>query len=262
MLMRKKNVTAALFIAAVSLVIGMTGCVTPHRIDRLEEQVKVTQRQNIETQDLIRGIDSTVTGEAVASRQLRADVGMTVDQLQEQIAQLQANFNDLIQRMDMLYQALDAKGQLRGSRGGIPPQQEPQGTVPEPPQTATTNAECGTMYDDAFVLVRRAEHQRAIEQFQAFLAACPDHELAENAYYWIGESYYSLGQYPEAIAQLQSLLERFKASPNTGRALFKLGRSQEELGRRDEARQTFQRLIDEYPDTLEAEQARERLKNL
>ncbi|HOD66870.1 MAG TPA: tol-pal system protein YbgF [candidate division Zixibacteria bacterium] len=264
MLTRTKHSAAAvLATAAAALGIALTGCVTPQRIDRLEEQIKVTQRQNIDTQNMLRNIDTTVAGEAADNRRLRADLSVTIDQLQMQIDQLQQNYSDLLQRIDELYNLLEAKGQLRSSSGAVTPPGPLPGTAPAtPPAAATPDAECGTMYDDAFVLVRRAEHEQAIQAFQAFLTACPSHELAENAYYWIGESYYSLGKYPEAIAQLELLLKTFKASPNTSRALFKLGRSQEELGKKKEARQTFQRLVDDHPGTLEAEQAKERLKNL
>ena len=71
-----------------------------------------------------------------------------------------------------------------------------------------------------------------------------------------------MDKYHEAISQFDLLLKEFKSSPNIGRALYKLGRSYQELGRKAEAKQTYQRVIDEFAGTLEAEQAKERLKEL
>lgn len=262
MLTKTKPGTVALgLFAAVLLGSVLNGCVTPRRIDQLEERVITTQQQNEQSQRMLRNIDSTVTNEAEESRRLRADMSVTIDQLETQISQLQSSYNDLLQRIDQLYQALDAKGQLRSSPGTVP-QGSTTTTPTAPPTGADAGGECTQIYDDAFVLMRRAEYDQAIQEFNRFLGSCATHELAENAYYWIGESYYSLGKYPEAIEQLETLLKNFKASSNTARALFKLGRSQEELGKKKEARQIFQRLVDDHAGTLEAEQAKERLKSL
>ncbi len=257
----RRYIAAALGLAVVALGLGLGGCVTPARIDALEEQVKVTQQQNEQSHKLLRNIDTTVATEATESRRLRADMSVTIDQLEMQISQLQSSYVDLLQRIDQLYDALEKKGQLRSTPGAVP--QGNTTTTPNvPPAMAEADAECTQIYDDAFVLMRRAEYDKAIEEFNRFLGSCPNHQLAENAHYWIGESYYSLGKYAEAIEQLDQLLKNFKASSNTARALFKLGRSQEELGKKKDAKTTFQKLVADHAGTLEAEQAKERLKSL
>lgn len=257
----RQYIAAVLGLAVVALGLGMAGCVTPARIDQLEEQVIRTQQQNEQSQKLLRNIDTTVATEANENRRLRADMSVTIDQLELQISQLQSSYADLLQRIDQLYQALETKGQLRSSAGTVP--QGSNTTTPNvPPAMADDDAECTQNYDDAFVLMRRAEYDKAIEEFNRFLGNCPNHQLAENAHYWIGESYYSLGKFAEAIEQLEALLKNYKASSNTARALFKLGRSQEELGKKKDAKATFQRLVDDHAGTLEAEQAKERLKSL
>ena len=255
----RRYVAAALGVAVMALGLGLGGCVTPARIDALEEQVVRTQQQNDQSHKLLRNIDTTVAAEATESRRLRADMTVTIDQLEMQIAQLQSSYVDLLQRIDQLYDALEKKGQLRPSPGAI--QQGSNTTTPAVPP-GSADAQCTQIYDDAFVLMRRAEYDKAIGEFNRFLTGCPNHQLAENAYYWIGESYYSLGKYSEAIDQLNQLLKSFRASSNTARALFKLGRSHEELGNKKDAKATFQKLGADHSGTLEAEQAKERLKSL
>jgi TolA-binding protein len=58
------------------------------------------------------------------------------------------------------------------------------------------------------------------------------------------------------------LLNTYPDSPNLGRAIYKLARCKQELGKTSEAKRLYQRLVDEYAGTLEAEQAAERLKDL
>ncbi len=125
-----------------------------------------------------------------------------------------------------------------------------------------SSVDCDRTYDEAFILVRRTEYDKAIEGFREFLQQCEKHDLVENAYYWIGECYYSLEKYDEAVTEFEYLIDHYRSSVNTSRALYKLGRSKQELGKKSEAQKIFQQLIDDYPGTLEAEQAKERLKDL
>ena len=267
MLMTRKRIlkTAILPMAVLLLSVWLTGCATQRQVEGVKQEVSQVKAQTEANQEILQGIESSITQESAENRRLRADMQVTVDQLEMQITTLQESYNQLLERIDMLYQALDTRGRIGSSPGATDtdvPTQPPTDKPDEPPVLSQPDVECGKTYDDAFVLVRRAEYEKAIAEFEKFLENCPDHELVENAYYWIGESFYSLEKYPEAIERLQYLVDNFKASPNTSRALYKLGRSQEELGNKEEAKAIFQRLADEHPGTLEAEQAKERLKAL
>ncbi len=238
--------------------IWLSGCATPRQMDELKAQVRNVESQNLQTQRMVARIDSTIAQEADANKRLRNDMAVTIDDLQRQIAMLLENYNDLIQRIDKLTQ--QPTYSYVKSSPGVTEQQPgaPGGT----PSSEGSPIDCGATYDEAFLLVRRTEYEKAIEGFRNFLQYCPKHELAENAYYWIGECYYSLEKYDQAIAEFEHLLDNFRSSVNTSRALYKLGRSKQELGKKDEAKKIYRRLVDEYPGTLEAEQAKERLKDL
>ena len=58
------------------------------------------------------------------------------------------------------------------------------------------------------------------------------------------------------------MIDDFKGSANGGRALYKLGRCHQELGKMDKAKKAFKQVVDDYPQTLEAEQSKERLKDI
>jgi TolA-binding protein len=78
----------------------------------------------------------------------------------------------------------------------------------------------------------------------------------------MGECYYRLDQYVAAITELEHLIDAYPESPNIGRALYKLGRCKQETGKNNEAKELYQRLVDDHAGTWEAEQAIERLKDL
>jgi tol-pal system protein YbgF len=152
---------------------------------------------------------------------------------------------------------------LQGSPGASQPGPGDTTSAEEtPPPAATPSADCIDTYDKAFTQVRRGEYDAAIEGFRSFLAECPDHSDVENAYYWIGECYYSQEKYTQAIAEYEHLIQAYPDSPNVGRALYKLARCKQEIGKTDEARKLFEQLVNEHAGTLEAEQAAQRLKDL
>ena len=149
------------------------------------------------------------------------------------------NNNDLMRKINELTQKPPVTHIIKDSPGAQP-------DVP------TTSVDCNTTYDESFLLVRRAEYEKAIEDFMKFLADCPDHENVENAHYWIGECYYAQEKYAESVAELEYLVEEYQSSSTLGRAYYKLARSKQELGKTDEAKDIFQRIVDDYPGTLEA----------
>ena len=255
---RKTAGFVILLMASLCLGVWLSGCATPRQIDELKGQVRNVESQNRQTQQMLARVDSAITEDAEANKRLRNDMAVTIDELQRQIGTLLENYNDLSQRLEKLAQQPTSISHLKSSPGIEEQITLPGGTTPG----EASPIDCGTTYDEAFLLVRRLEWEKAIEGFRKFLQYCPKHELVENAYYWIGECYYSLEKYDQAIAEFEYLLDNFRSSVNASRALYKLGRSKQELGKKDDAKKIFRRLIDEYPGTLEAEQAKERLKDL
>ncbi len=104
------------------------------------------------------------------------------------------------------------------------------------------------LYDRAFSLLRKREFDKAAERFKAFLEQYPDHELAGNAKYWLGEAAYARGNYEKAA---QHFLKGYKSYPDSGKGpdnLLKLGKTLGKLDRKKEACTVFDRLSDEFPD--------------
>ena len=69
-------------------------------------------------------------------------------------------------------------------------------------------------------------------------------------------------KYNEAISEFDLVLKNYPSSEKCPGAIYKIARSHEELGHRNDARQNYQKLVNDYPGTLEADQAAEKLKEL
>jgi len=247
--------------AVIFLGTAFIGCVTPRHIDELRADIARIEAGNQKSDRLVARMDSIIVAGAEADNRLRGNISATMDDLQQQISALLENYNELLSKIDALSRKENVIHIPKSSAGAQPDPVLPGTANNQSTQTAKPY-DCDSTYDEAFILIRQGEYEQSIEGFSLFLKNCPKHESAENANYWIGESYYAMEKFADAITQFETLINEYKSSPNLGRALYKLGRSQQELGKKADAKATFQKLIDDLPETLEASQARERLKDL
>ena len=118
------------------------------------------------------------------------------------------------------------------------------------------------LYDSAFQALREGEYAEASRRFQAYLEAFPNGQLAPNAWYWLGESYYVTQNYAVALQAFQSLLQAFPDSNKAADALLKAGYSQFELGRSAEGESTLREVIARFPGSDAARLAQSRLRTL
>lgn len=256
---RFKNImTAILSMAVLFFALLLGACVTPSKIDELQGDIAQVRADNRQTHELLARLDSLMTVQTENNTKLRNDMSYTSSELQRQIALLLENYNEMMTQINQISSGGRVTHVVKSSKGAS----ENTADTFTNNSPAQPSIDCQKAYDDAFILVRQGEYEKAINDYKKFLGECDSHPSAENARYWMGECYYSLGKFLDAIDQFQTLLERYKGSVNSGRALYKLGRCHQELGHKDDAKKIYQRVIDEYPQTLEAEQSKERLKDL
>ncbi|NIP18192.1 MAG: tol-pal system protein YbgF [Xanthomonadales bacterium] len=117
-------------------------------------------------------------------------------------------------------------------------------------------------YDDAFQSLKELRYSDAAEQFSDFLAAFPGSEYADNAQYWLGESYYVTRNYEIALEAFESLLAQFPESPKVPDSLLKIGYTHYELKQWELARAALTQVQDQYPGTTLARLAESRLRSM
>lgn len=117
-------------------------------------------------------------------------------------------------------------------------------------------------YDTAFNDLRGGDYAKASREFRAFLEQNPNHTLAPNAFYWLGESYYVTMNYPLALEAFQKLLQLYPQSEKSPDALLKVGYTQYELKQVDAAKATLKSVSAKYPGSKAAGLAQERLRRI
>lgn len=125
---------------------------------------------------------------------------------------------------------------------------EAPGKAPEKVAALPANASPDKQYEHAFELLSKAEYDQAEKGFQDFLAKNKNHQLAANAQYWLGESYYARKKYAEAAQAFAEGVGKYPKSPKAADNLLKLGMSFQQLNKKTEACTAFTQLMTKFPE--------------
>lgn len=123
---------------------------------------------------------------------------------------------------------------------------------PAPVSAAPGPANPQDQYDQALGLLRANDFEGAEKAFQGFVAANPQHELAGNAQYWLGETHYVRGDHQKAAVVFAEGYQKYPKSPKAADNLLKLGLSLSGMGQKKEACTTFARLAKDFPNTADS----------
>lgn len=131
------------------------------------------------------------------------------------------------------------------------------------PAAAPTTGADGYLqrYAEARNLYEQRRYNEAIAQFQQILSENDKSSYADNCQYWIGESYYGLGKFEQAVAEFEKVFT-FPRSNKNDAALLKLGLCFVRLGDRQQARSYFEQLIASYPSSPYVANAKKYLSRL
>ena len=80
-----------------------------------------------------------------------------------------------------------------------------------------------SLYSYAIELNRQKKYNEARAKFQEFIKKYPKDQLAGNAQYWIGETYYSVNDMNNAMKAFQDVINKFPKSNKIPDAMLKIG---------------------------------------
>ncbi len=215
-----------------------------------------------------------------------------LDRLRRQVAELEARLagqagepSEVVAPEPRLDDEITGDGELESepieASDIAPPEPEPETTEPAPPAppVATTpepapsasrarvdsgppSADAQELYDRGYTFYHRGLYVDAESSFQQFLGAHPTSELADNAYYWIGESRFARADYRGALAAFRETLTRYPEGNKVPDALLKAADCLARLGDIDGAEETYAEVIRRFPASAAAVSAEERRAEL
>ncbi|MFO7748692.1 MAG: tol-pal system protein YbgF [Desulfobacteraceae bacterium] len=125
-------------------------------------------------------------------------------------------------------------------------------------ESHTRNPEA--LYQKARSLLLEEKFHPAAELFEKFASEHPDHELADNSLYWLGECHYSMNDYRGAVAIFKTLVKAYPGKGKVPDALLKTAYAYLSLDDSDRAHHYLKEVVRQYPFSSAGEKAEQKLK--
>lgn len=116
-------------------------------------------------------------------------------------------------------------------------------------------------YEHGLNLQRQRNYQDAVSVFMGLLQVGAPEGLESNCHYWIGEGYYGMNQYEEAIGHFEQVFN-FPRSAKKDDAQLMIANCYARRGDKARAKQEYQKLIDQYPSSPYVQRAKDQLAKM
>jgi len=244
---------------ALALCAAAVGCATQADVQYVRDDVDSSRKQSADAKAMVESVK-------IDLQTLRGDV----DALKVQSG-AGGKLEELMRRIDAIDSRLAALEQSRGAMAAAPTMPGAEGLpgaapTPSAPESAAVSiavpASAPPEYRDGVDLMRRGDNNGAIQKLREFLRKSPKSDLADDAQFLIGESYYANRDYNRAILEFNEVLLRYPRGDKVPAALLRQAFAFAELGDKVDARLVLQKLVSEHGEAPEAEKGRQKLAEL
>ena len=118
------------------------------------------------------------------------------------------------------------------------------------------------MYETARGDYQAGQWALAIQGFEAYIQTYPQSEMADNAAFYIGQSYFMETRYEEAVEAYEQVLLNYPDGDVVPEASYKRGLALVNLDQPERARQALELVVANYPDSSMATFAQQALDRL
>ena len=200
-------------------------------------------------------------------------------QADARVGELQTQLTELLERIDVLNDRIARLEETQvavaapppapapSSRPAAAPASQPAAPAPAPqstaaPQAALVGAKIAGDYRNAIVLFGQGRHADARRAFQEVFEADQQGDLADNALFWIGETYFAAKDYVNAMRFYARVTTDYADQNKAPDALLKTALAQEKTGDLALARRTLQQVVERYPYSSSASTAKQELQRI
>ena len=237
------------------------------QVQQLQEQMTAMQRSFDERMGVMNNLvqqNSDAMNKLVASlnnlqttlQKQQADAGTKSDQLSGQIQALNDTLDELKVRLAKVTKQLEdmqaAQQSIAAQQAANQAQAQAQAQAPPP----------DVLYNNALRDYNGGKPDIATQEFSDYVKFYPNTDLAGNCYYYLGEIQFKAGNYQQAVQSYDQVLQNFPSGNKAASAQLKKGFALVEAGKQDDGVTELRHLIQRYPHSPEALQARDRLRKL
>jgi tol-pal system protein YbgF len=234
------------------------------RVEQLEEQI-------VDLQVVIGTLESLARGGAAPAAGPRGPSSASSAMDAGRMDAIETQIGALAQQLDRLQEQVRTLGGGRsGAVEGPAPKfgsvtVEPEGPRDEidrvltppggsrlsaapPSERGDDGSEPQQLYEQAYGFLLQKDYRAAEQGFEDFMRRHANHQLAGNAQYWLGETFYVRSNFRAAAGAFLKGYQTYGRSPKAPETLLKLAMSLQRLGQKDAACSSFNELTQKYPN--------------
>lgn len=250
----------------------------------LQEQSQQLQLMLTSLADALRALNGKLDDQATTTRKAFADEKLLIDNVSSDLRVVREKLDDTGVRVNGLSQEMQS---IRDALNRLPAQLAPpslpmDGSDPSampggapgdpsagglPPAPAAPSGPAGGLSPERMFLTAQADYAAgqwslAIAGFEQYIRTFGNTDRADDAQFYIGESYQLDSKFKEAVAAYDKVIADYPTGDRVPQALYKRGVSLSLLGDNERARESFQQVIRNYPNSEVAVLARQVLDGL
>jgi len=249
---------AALVCLILCMVLWGTGCATKGDLLALEERIVTVERSETKGPDpFVRIAELAAEVDALRAevRQLRGQLEVAQKKADEALADARRARTGAVAGGGAAAATSEAavanEGEAVLDAAGVPPEGD------DPSASAEVVA-----YREALEAWREDDHDLCIERFRKFLQNHPSSAYADDGAYWMADCHFKKGEYRQAVLRFNDVVRVYPNGNKAPDALYRQGESLLKLGPGfyDAAKTVFQQVLNDYPDSDRAKEARQQLE--
>ncbi len=217
-----------------------------------DERMGVLQHLVEQSTDNMNKVAASIANLQTTLQKQQADSGARGDQISGQIQALNDTMDELKARLAKLSKQLEDMQAAQQSLAAQQAQQQQQQQAPPP----------DVLYNNAVRDYNAGKSDLAVQEFTDYIKYYPNTDLAGNSYFYLAELQYKQANYQQAIQNYDQVLQNFPGGNKAAAAQLKKGFALIELGKKDDGIKELRYVIQRYPRSNEALQAREKLRKL
>jgi len=261
---------------------GLTGCAsqsaldsTRYDVDEMRTRV-ITLEKNLggirnESREEIDAIAKSLRSDVADVRKLSADIQATIDSTKTEMQAMNGKLDDMGLSLkkpteDLVRYREDADKRIIALEDRII---RLQSTLDEFTKKVAELAKAkevpptpDALYMKGLDTFKAGDMPAAREIFTRFLEQYPQHELAANAHYWVGETHYSEKSYEPAILAFQDVIKNFPTKDKVPAAMLKQAMAFNAINDTKSAKYVLKKLVETFPKSDEATKAKELLRGI
>lgn len=227
-----------------------------HMQQSFDERMGVMKNLMDQNTDSMNKVAAAMTALQNSLEKLQTDNGGKVDQLSGQIQALNDSLDELKARIAKVSKQLDdvQAAQQNQAASAAAQQAQQQALAQAPPPDV--------LYNNALRDYNAGNNDLSKQEFSDYVRFYPNTDLAGNSYFYLAEIGYKQGDYQGAIKNYDQVLQNFPTGNKAPSSDLKKGLALIELGQKDDGIAELRHVIQRYPRSNEAIQAKEKLRKL